>query len=173
MRYLNITERQSDVVVHSYHECAANKSSAAVWCCRVSMDQDVSESHSGNKDKSNLLLRANQKKKTIVMKKKTTYINNSQENGIRSRILQDAVRLSRPKSSDKLSKYSGCKNPSIMYTRLVQFRVTGVFWSLSQLSSGKRQGHTLERSPVHYRATHRWTTMHAQNLSYRQFWTTN
>ena len=38
---------------------------------------------------------------------------------------------------------------SIIYTRLVQSRVTGICWSLSQLSSGESQGYTLDRSPVH------------------------
>ena len=42
-------------------------------------------------------------------------------------------------------------HPSIIYTRLVLFRVTGICWS--QLSSGERQGSTLDRSPVHHRAS--------------------
>ena len=64
-------------------------------------------------------------------------------------------------------------HPSIFYTRLVQFRVTGVCWSLSQLSSGERQGFTPDRSPVHRRATHTQTTTHTLNHTYGQFRITN
>ena len=49
---------------------------------------------------------------------------------------------------------------SIIHTRLVLSRVTvlTIWWSLSQLSPGKRQGCTLDSSPVHQRVTcnHMW-----------------
>ena len=43
--------------------------------------------------------------------------------------------------------------PSIMHTRSVLWRVTGICWSLSQLSLEKKSGYTLDRSSVHHRAT--------------------
>ena len=55
-------------------------------------------------------------------------------------------------------------HPSIIHTCLVLFRVTGICWSLSQLSLGKRQGYILDRSPVHRRTTCRRTSMHTMQL---------
>ena len=44
-------------------------------------------------------------------------------------------------------------NDMFIHPCLVQFRVTGICWSLSQLSSGEKQGYTLDRLLVHHRAT--------------------
>uniref|UniRef100_A0A3Q3LBU3 Bestrophin homolog n=1 Tax=Mastacembelus armatus TaxID=205130 RepID=A0A3Q3LBU3_9TELE len=46
-------------------------------------------------------------------------------------------------------------------------KVTGICWTLSHLSLGERQGYTLDRSPVHHRATQRHTTSHTH--TYGQF----
>ena len=45
-----------------------------------------------------------------------------------------------------------CIHPSIIHARLILCRVTGICWSLSQLSLDERQGWTLDRPPVHHRA---------------------
>ena len=64
-------------------------------------------------------------------------------------------------------------HPSIFYTRFILTRVTGICWSLSQPSTGERQGYTLDRSPVHHRATCRQTTTHTHIHTYVQFRATN
>ena len=55
------------------------------------------------------------------------------------------------------------------YTR----RVTRTFWSLSQLSLSERQEYTLDRPPVHRRATYRRATTRTHIHAYGQFRITN
>ena len=50
--------------------------------------------------------------------------------------------------------------PNTIHPSYSWLRVIWVCWSLSQPSSGERQGYTLDRSPVHCRITYRQTTTH-------------